>query len=378
MKFILVFFLPVILFSQTPWSTGAIGDSIPYPFSSAWLNTSSGIQTWATLSGSTLKAAQCGFVSLSGSSPKTLQNIHIMIGAVTKTGGTDLRIGMQDVSTTTGPPMQPDGTWASGGTAYATVGDGSITANTWLRSGTVAGTLSVSNGDTWCIVVEPENYAGSDSYALRSIGVKSIWSGIADSYNGSAWSSSGTGLHLLEFTDGTYGSIGLGTPLSTVGGAVTYNSSSSPDEYALKITPSVSMSVVGMCAENPYSTATGDLDWVLYQDTTAIATVSIDANSLLSTSATVPTCVIFASSVTISAGSTYYAAIKPTTTNNVRIAYNAASDSTYWSVYGGGTNVNYSTRTDAGAWSDTDTRRIAIWLLTAGAGVTGGSFVVAQ
>lgn len=382
----LILLVSCVAWGQTQFIAGAVGNYATYPSTALIANSYSGISTVTTLSTASLKGGTCGYVSTAAGATKTLQNIHVMIGAATKTGGTDLRLGIQATSSTTGPPMQPDGSWAAAGAAFATVADSSITANTWLRSGTVGGTLSVSNGDMMCLVVEPENYAGSDSYVIRGVGTKANYTSIPVIYNGSAWSipgGIGAMLHMLEFTDGTFGSIGLGLPLNAVGTSVTYNSGSSPDEIALKIQPSVSMVVVGMCSENPYSASTGDFEWVLYNGTTALATVATDVNRLYSTTSATTVCAYFPTAQTITAGGTYYAALKPTTTNNISIKYNAVADASYWAVYGGGAGMGYSTRTDAGAWSDTSTRRPTIWLLvsgvtTTGGGSTGGAFVVAQ
>jgi hypothetical protein len=383
MRIILLILASVAAWGQTPFST-AVQDSVPYPFSPAWINSAGGVQTWANLNGSTIKAAQCGYLNTAGGATKTLQNLHVMVATANKTSGTDLRLGIQAPSTTTGPPIQPDGSWAASGAAYATVADSAITANTWLRSGTVGGTLSMTQGGLYCLVVEPENYAGSDSYLLRSVFSRSGWSAQSASYNGATWTGSngGIALHLLEFTDGTFGTLGLGAPLNVVGTTVAFNTGSTDDEIGLKIIPDTPLVVTGICAENPYSTSTGDFEWVLYEGTTARRTVTTDVNTLFTTSATNTICGVFDSYFTLAVGSTYYAALKPTTSNNIRIVYNTVADANYWSVWSGGPITSYSARADGGAWTDTDTRRPSIWLLISAAGSAGGSgggaYVVAQ
>lgn len=387
MRFILYFLLlaSLGLAQVPPFSTGT-GDIVPYPFTSLWASQFNSIQTAATLNGATLKAALCGYVQTPGGATKTLRNIHLMIGAVTKAGGTDLRIGIQPFSTT-GGFTQPSGTWASGNTAFATVADGSITANTWLRSGTVAGSLSVSQGDKWCIVVEPENYAGSDSFIVRSMNQKGNLAFLANtlSYNGSAWSVPlSLMLHLLEFDDGTYGSVGLGVPFNSIGFVTAFNSGSTPDEIALKVTPTSALSAVGICSENPYSAAGGDFEYVLYDGTTALSTIAVDVDNLFTSSATAIYCALFPSAQTLSIGTGYYVSVKPTTANNVRTLSYGAANSAYWAALAGGNNTRYASRTNAGAWTDDNTARPAIWLLINGSGATsgggggGGAYVVAQ
>jgi len=376
----------LLLVSCVAWGqafSSGVGEFALWPGQTPATNTPQGTRTVCALSGSTLKCGQCGYVSTASGATKTLQNIHFMLGAVTKAGGTDLRVGIQSTSTTTGPPIQPDGTWLAGGTSYATIPDSSITASTWTRSGTVSGSLSMANGDLACIVVEPENYAGSDSFVISGVWTRLNWLGIGVSYNGSAWSNPANMSHLLEFTDGTFGYIGHAAPFNSVATIITFNSSSSPDEYALKFVPTTAMRVAGICAENPYATTTGNSDFVLYSGTTQLASASIDAQQFVSTSSTSNTqCAMFSSVQALSSGTTYYAAIKPTTTNNVRVLWNGAADASYWSTWGGGTTSSYSTRTDAGSWSDTTTRRPLIWLLVDGSGSTtsggSGAYVVAQ
>lgn len=385
MRIMIVFLAACSAWGQTQFVSGAVGDYATYPSSAATVSFSSGLQTLASLNASNIKAAVCGYVATASGATKTLQNLHVMIGSLTKTGGTDLRIGIQLPSTTTGPPIQPDGSWAAAGAAYATVSDASMTANTWLRSGTVGGTLSVTNGSKLCLVAEPENYGGSDSISIRGANVRVTYTSMATAYGGASWATVGTTfamLHLLEFTDGTFGSIGIGAPLNAVGTSATLNTGTTPDEIALKVQPSVSMSVFGICSDNIYSTATGDFDWVLYDGTTPMVTVSNDVNQTFLTSSTSTMCSYFPTPQTLSSGGTYYAAIKPTTANNVQIRYNGVADAAYWAAYGGGAGTGYSTRTDAGSWSDTTTRRPTIWLLVGGvvdgSGVTGGAFVVTQ
>lgn len=382
MRLALAIIFDSVLLAQAQWSSGAVGDYSLWPYNTIAITVPGGYQTSATLNSSSKKANQCGYLATAGNATKTLQNIHFMPGAVTKAGGTDLRVGIQGVSATTGPPIQPDGTWAAGNTAFATIADASITANTWLRSGTVAGSLSMTGGSLYCMVVEPENYAGSDSFVIRGTFTRFGMFGQGGSYDGSAWVGASSLVHLLEFTDGTYGYIGISIPLNSINQVISLNTGSTPDEVALKVSPSTSMNVAGICADNNYSTSSGDLDYVLYNGTTAMISASVDAQQFLSTSASQLSCALFPTVQSLTSGNTYYAAVKPTTANNVRVVYNGVDNSAYWSVWGGGTASSYSSRTDAGAWSDTTTRRPSIWLLLSGSTSTGssssGAYVVAQ
>lgn len=387
MRYLIFFLMAVGCLGQTAFVSGAVGDYVLWPSSTSLINAGGGLSTWTTLNASNLKAGQCGYLITAAYGTKALQNIHVLPGAITKAGGTDLRVGIQSASTTTGPPIQADGTWLSSGNAYATIADSGLVANVWLRSGTVGGTLSMSPGTLYCLVAEPENYSGSDSILLRAMGMRTTPPlGVGIAYNGSAWSvasANGIGIHLLEFTDGTFGYLGATFPINATPTAVSFNSGSANDEIALKVSPANTLGVVGICAENPYSTSTGDADFVLYNGTTVMATASVDAQQFYGTATTVLFCAMFSSVQTLSSGNTYYAAIKPTSANNVRVVYSTAADAGYWAVASGGTATSYSARADGGSWTDTTTRRPSIWLLVTGAGSsgggsTGGSFVVAQ
>ncbi len=378
----------IALLACSVWGQGSfvssVGEPIPFPASMPQIASHSGVQTICTINGATIRCSQCGSLRIPSMASKTVSNIHFWFGGVTKTGGTTLRVGLQSPSTATGPVIQPDGTFLASGNAFASISNASITASTWFRSGTIGGSLSLSPGAMACLVVEVDSYSGSDSFSIRGGNLRFSSYGQAASYNGSSWSAGTLQAlaHLIEFDDGTYGSLGPALPLNGIGNASTINTGSTPDEVALKITPNTTLGAVGICAENPYSTSGGDADFVLYEGTTSLASVSVDAQRFFGTSTSWQYCALFSSRVTLNAGTTYYAALKPTTANNIRILTSTAADAGYFSVFGGGTNVTYSTRTDAGAWSDTTTTRPGIWLLIDQAGSTsgssGGSYVVAQ
>lgn len=381
-------YLILVLASVAAWGQSSlfssIGEPMAFPSSMPSIAANSGAQTICTLNGAAIKCSQCGYAVIPSMTSKTVSNLHFMFGGVTKTGGTTLRVGLQSPSTTTGPVIQPDGTFLSSGNAFSGISNASITASTWFRSGTVGGSLLMSPGTSYCLVVEVDSYAGSDSFQIRGANMRVLGAGQAASYNGSDWS---TGtlqslFHLIEFDDGTFGSIGPALPFNALGTATTFNTGSASDEIGTVITPNVSLGVIGMCAENPYSTSGGDADFVLYSGSTAIATASIDAQRFLATSSSWQFCAMFSSRISLSSGSTYRAVIKPTTANNVRILSSTASSSGYFSVFGGGTNMSYTSRADAGSWTDVATSRAHVWLLVDQAGsvssVGAGAYVVAQ
>lgn len=380
----------LLLISCVAWGQSSLVSSTGAPFFyPSWMTmtaTQTGAVAISTLNGASIKASQCGFVNNIDAAAHTLQNIHFRFGNITKSGGTTLRVGIQGVSTTDGPPIQPNGTFASSGNAFANIANASIpAANLWLRSGTVGGSLSISNGDKACMVVEVDAYAGSDSISISGASMRFSATGESADYNGSVWASSGARsmFHLLEYTDGTFGVIGPALPFEIFGSVVTYNSGSTPDEYANQITPATSMRVRGICAENPYSTSTGDVDFVLYNGTTVLATASLDAQQLWLTGTNTNTCGVFATPITLTSGNTYYAAIKPTTTNNIRVVFTEADTASYWVVTGGGTDMAYATRTDAGSWTTNTARRNNIYLMidqvgNPGGGGATGAYVVAQ
>jgi hypothetical protein len=96
----------------------------------------------------------------------------------------------------------------------------------------------------------------------------------------------------------------------------------------------------------------GNMEIVLYEGTTVLQTVSVDANVIVGRR----TCVYPIPITTLSANTTYYVSMKPTSVTNVAVVSCDVSDANWWTLHDGGTSWYAATRA-GGAWTEITTRR---------------------
>lgn len=309
---------------------------------------------------------------------KSLTKVGFRFGAVTKAGGSVLTVSHQDVSLTAGPPGQPDGT-PDGSVAIANA-NGAFLSNTWIQTAAFDTPRTIT-GAPFAIVIE---YDGAGRLGADSVVVSSTTSSTTNAKNSVGSPSLNTGgvwtiidavqNILFEFTDGSFGTFIDSYPYQTIT-ATAYNSGSAADEFALEFTVPASVQVEGAWILAMLA-AGADADIVLYNGTSAMATVSIDANTPVSNAAPRPIRVCFATAQQLDAGNTYRLALKPTTTNNVTVYDLTVNAAAHLQAWDGGTAYYLATRVDAGAWTSLTTRRPLMGLnlaaISDGAGAGGG------
>jgi hypothetical protein len=158
----------------------------------------------------------------------------------------------------------------------------------------------------------------------------------------------------FEYDDGSYALV-PGVFASSNIATTNYNSSSSPDEYALKFQLPFQFSIsavavgIGTLASDTQvqilnSNGTSVLEDILLSTNTSLAAAS--AWTVLPVSSTM-------TAVTLASGTNYYVTVRPNTTTNfggltlATYPSNAAMDQDY-----GGKNFYSTSRTNAGSWTD--------------------------
>lgn len=321
------------------------------------------------------KIALIGHMWNASGTTKSVRKLHFRFGAVTKAGGSGLTVSLQDVSTSAGPPTQPDGTQDQ--TVAIANGDANFASDTWYSTGNLSADRSVAYGEQFAVVIEFDGSGrlGSDSVVVAGISTNGSSAASTSSLYTASWASVGAGPGvLLEFSDGTFGSFENSYPISSAG-TNDFASNSTPDESAIKFQVPFNCQADGAWVRAWMRSNTRSFDVVLYQDTTALATVSIDGNTIVSDYNT--GYLVTFPAVSLTTGNTYYLSVKPTTTNTVATFYMTFADATYLAAVPGGTTATYATRTDAGSWSETTTRRMYGGIrcypsTTGGAHVVGG------
>jgi hypothetical protein len=320
------------------------------------------------------KVAMIGRVWVPSGASKSIRKLHFRFGTVTKAGGSALTVSLQDVDLANGPVVRPDGTPDQ--TVAIANADAGFTSNTWYTTGNLSADRSVAHGELLAVVIE---YDASGRLSTDSVQIQAHNACAPNAHQFPAavlftasWATASTLVPtvLFEFSDGTYGYFDAGSAWNTVTQSNTTGSGSTPDENALKFTPGFDCTCDGGYI---FCWPDANFDVVLYDGTTALVTLSIDANAVAGV-------FIFPHfltwpPVTLTANGVYYLAIKPSSASTMRWHHNTVANSAYMAGMPGGTNYTFASRTDAGAWSPDATKRMQAGVrLTPTAAPTGGSY----
>lgn len=360
------------------------GQSIQYPHDDVPLALSPAFATTAVIDATGEKVAMCGEVFLPGRGTKSIRKIHFRFGAVTKAGGSGLTVSLQDINTASGSGPFPDETQDQ--TVAIANGDAGFTSNAWYTTGNLSADRSVSHGDKLAVVWEYDGGGrlGSDSVVISGLTITS--NEVKDAYPSTALKTASWTQNvqvapnvILEMSDGTFGSLtgGLGASALT---SNAINTGTTPDEIAQKISLPFACKCdgavvrVGVASSADYTIRLYDSD-----GSTVLASQTVDFNevggvSLRLLKASWP-------EVSLAADTGYRLSCLPTTANNATVWSMDVAAASHMVCVSGGTGVCYSQRTDAGAWTDTATRRLIgfglrISSIHDGAGGSGGGSLI--
>lgn len=299
--------------------------------------------------------------------PKTgsIRKLSFRTNTVTTPTDTDLRL--ESVSATTG---NPSGT-LFGTNTNVTVASASITANSWI-TGTLTADASVTKGELVAIVIAP---SGSPNYTVAIASVINLAERLPyPALYTTSWaknSASAGCVCAFEYSDGSYAFTPWVFPYSAFTTHSSISTSSTPDEIALKFKMAAPVRVCGAWL---LADLDGNADIVLYDSdgSTALQTVSLDKDQRAVTSAGM-LYITFPASQSLSANTYYRLAYKPSTVTGGAVYSGDVASAAIFDQMEGGQNFHYSQRTDAGAWSDTTTRRPFMGLILDGIDDGAGS-----
>lgn len=311
----------------------------------------------------------------------TLDLFEWRVGTVANNPDNGMRVSFQTIDPATG---FPDGVQDQ---FYDMAGP--FTGNTWqvpagvmTDDGTGGGVKrTVTKGELLGLVIDFTSFVASDSIspntlANASASVFDQFMYCASAITGTYVKSLDTPLFALKYDDGSYGQFQLwDVPMVTLN-TRTYGTGSTPDERALRFQIPVSMRLSGAIIKGDFDAAA---DVILYDSaSTPLATLSIDSD-VRQTTAAANGLIRWSSDITLSANTTYRLAVLPTTASTI-INYDATLDNAnHRQAWPGGVQFYGSSRTDAGAWSDSTTTIPFMSLVFNGidsgsGGGSGGSF----
>jgi len=239
-------------------------------------------------------------------------------GNVFADAGTELRVGLQDVS-----GDLEDGTFDVYEARIG--GTDTVTNNAIMVSTMTSGTKTLSQGDLVAIVVEMVTRGGSDAVGVDTVAHR-LFSGATIV----PWGSVDTGtltrvaagmVATIEFDDGTFGWIDpfpLLLNLQAGFGTTAFNQTSTPDEYAAIIRVPVAMTVTAFGLSVGSVGSADTFEMIFYTDPlgTPVAAATLAVN-------TSPTPGIggaftkVGAAITLAAGTDYAIALRPTSNNNI-------------------------------------------------------------
>lgn len=301
----------------------------------------------------------------------TLDWFEVRIGAIGNAPDNGVRFSFQDIDATTGFPD---------GTADQFAVKATPSANTWTTpdnvmtdDGTGGGVKrTVAAGAYLGCVIDYSTFVASDSFEVTTPNhATGPWSNnyTADGSTGTYAKSTRPPCLALKYSDGTYAEFPLPIiPQSAGGTATTFNNTSTPDERALRFQVPMQCRCVGAWF---LADGDGDADIVLYDSgNNVLASASIDPDVRETTG--VKHFFVFWDPQTLSAATTYRIAVKPTTATSLTVYQFPVSSNGLLAAVPGGIEWYLSTRTDAGAFSDTTTARPLMGLIINGYEATAG------
>lgn len=288
-----------------------------------------------TLDAATEALHYCGQVYLEGGSgSKTISSaggkIHWRTASTITfaNAGTTLRVGMQDVSTTTAP-TQGDGTHD----VYADLvgGTDTIAGSTAYATAMESGSKTISHGDKVAIVWEMTARGGTDSVQVTHSTdgqLSDVNFPTLTSYLASTWAKvNGMPLALIEFDDGTYGVI-FGGQMQTTGAGTNVSFSvntATADEYGNIFSFPFPVVVDGFWAMAVPASNAADFEVCLYSDPlgtpSLIEAVAVDATQSGTVASMRNIALMFSSPRTLAQNTTYALTVRPTTTTSVTVQH---------------------------------------------------------
>lgn len=310
-----------------------------------------------------------------------IRKVLFRAGAVTSGVSSSVRVSLQDVSLTAGPPYQPDGTQDQT-YDFAT---GTITANAWNSTGNLSADRTVSQGDAFCVVWEYQNFIALDSLIINTMDLASTNPTPFEISGKQLINTAGTwvlinsmiGNIAFECSDGSYAFF-IGCPAFSAGSSnISVASNGAIRASGVMFTVPTARKIDRLLLQVTMpNNADGNL--ILYDGdgTTVLMTAAID-NDAVTAQGTIGFIDVTFAQITLAPATNYRLALVSTTTTAalVRVCDVAAAGLLDFLV--GGQQAQYTERDAAGVWTQTTTRH-ALWgygisALHDGAGGGGGS-----
>lgn len=262
--------------------------------------------------------------------------------------------------------LQSDGTPNGTPAQFADV-TGTINSNTWYEpdnimthDGTGGGTpRTVARGDRIACVIGFPSFVAGDSVQIASLAIATSVTRLNQYvvHFTTSWAAQQGSLPViaLRYSDGTYRTVSACTPSLPASAltTTTYNTGSAADEIALRFqlptTKRVSGAWVRVDSDNAY-------DVVLYNNASSVLQSKTMASGQRASTGAGWALVTFDTPQELTANTTYRLSMKPTSGSSISVYDYSIPANTHLGATEMGDEWYFSSRADAGAWTDDDTR----------------------
>ncbi len=317
-----------------------------------------------------------------------IRKVHFRLGAMTFNAASTIRVSLQNVSMTAGPPYQPDGTQDQ---TYDFASGSGLTANAWNSTGNLSADRAVdlsasgmgdTNSRVVAVVFEYGTFTAADSLIISTMNLQATsintYLGGNPILNTGSWATVSAVGNLVAFEcdDGSYAFMEASLPFSAFS-SVQVGSASAIRAAGLKFRFPMELTTEAMgIALVMQNAADGNL--VLYDTdgTTALITVAID-NDAVCAATIMRHAIARYQPVTHAANSYYRLVYVATSTTDATVYYGDVNAAGLMDGLVGGQDFHWTTRDSGGTWTDVTTRRphLSIRISSVHDGASSGGMV---
>jgi hypothetical protein len=357
------------------------GAGLVYPFfPAAQLGMAPALSSTGLIDATGEKIHVVGYVWWSDRGTHDITAVGWLAGAVTSAGGSLIDISLQDVSLIAGPPHRGDG--AKDQTVNVALS--AVSASAWNENTFGSPRTAVAHNAPLACVWEYDagGRLGADSLIVSTINAFTTRAGLSSSLVLEAPAgtfNSQTNLPVIVLKTGDAGVVGFLIGAFPVADVTThaFNTASAADELSNQVKLNVPMTLDGVSLPIVIVNGSANFSVILYEGTTAIETLAVDANTIPGTTGEARWRYFpFTTRRSLTEDTVYRVSVRPDTANNITIYSFVVNTAAYLDLLGG-QDYHYWDRVDGGPWGNETLTRMLIMQLhfsqfDDGAGGAGG------